>query len=315
MKTLFSASLLLPAVLFLGPMAVFAQGTVEISTNKAQYGYGEVIEIRMTISNPTDQMFELSGSTSCQAQFLLDDFNSYANTICTLDDLRVQFSPGSWRSWIWTIDPPVIGLPASVEEHHTLVGYYPGTELADTTTFDAPQFLGGRISVGIGLGVLPSEIESVKDSLLVEVLSSHEHSQGLSETWQISGVAVDSAVVRYVKDSRFSYFEALRYIGYAQIVAVEAEPGRIPSADLIPAYPNPCHDKCTIGLVLTRPEQVRVVVYDILGREVETVHEGFLSSGLRHLFSFDARSLVSGLYLYRAEGDSFSASGSVFLVK
>lgn len=291
-----------------------AQGALSVRTDRPAYAYGEAIELHVTISNPTEETFRLGGSSTCQAQFRFDGFDSRAHTVCTLDEVEIAFPPGSERTWSWVIRPEVLGLP-DTGDRHTVVGYYPGTELADTTTVEAPRFLGGRLGVGLARNASADEIAPVKDSLDVQVLSSFETEQGLSEIWQISGVAVDSAVAHYREDARFRYIEVLRSIQYDRVVGVEERPEIRASAALTPAYPNPFVDASTFMLEPPRTEHVRVVVYDLLGRMVDVLHDGVLSGGSRHRFSFEAGSLPSGLYVYGVDGASFSASGTVLLAR
>ncbi len=50
--------------------------------------------------------------------------------------------------------------------------------------------------------------------------------------------------------------------------------------------------------VLDRPADVRLVIYDVLGREVARLTDGILDIG-RHEVVFDASDLPSGMYLIR----------------
>lgn len=63
-------------------------------------------------------------------------------------------------------------------------------------------------------------------------------------------------------------------------------------------YPNPLQFEATITLEFSRTEQVHVAVYDMLGREMAVVVDGVQPAD-RHGVQFDARSLPSGVYLYR----------------
>lgn len=87
------------------------------------------------------------------------------------------------------------------------------------------------------------------------------------------------------------------------------EAGRISGAGSLKprlaAYPNPLvgSSEATVALTLDTPNEARVVVYDVLGREVATLHAGELAPGT-HTFALDGRSLPAGLYLIRAESGS-----------
>lgn len=59
---------------------------------------------------------------------------------------------------------------------------------------------------------------------------------------------------------------------------------------------------------------VRLVVYNVLGREVARLVEGSLPAG-PHRVVFDATSLPSGRYYYRLEAGSFTEARSMTLAK
>jgi hypothetical protein len=59
---------------------------------------------------------------------------------------------------------------------------------------------------------------------------------------------------------------------------------------------------------------VRLAVYDVLGREVAVLVDGVQSPG-RHEVVFDARNLASGVYVYRMTAGAFSASKTLTIVR
>ena len=87
---------------------------------------------------------------------------------------------------------------------------------------------------------------------------------------------------------------------------------------LKPAYPNPFNPSATIRYALPEAADVRLVVYDVVGREVARLVEGKRPAGY-HRVRFDGSRLASGLYLYRlvakGEAGAFSKTGRMVLVK
>ena len=81
------------------------------------------------------------------------------------------------------------------------------------------------------------------------------------------------------------------------------------------AYPNPFNPETQVTLMVATPQQVRVDVYDVVGRRVALLHDGLLEADQLHRFVFDARNLPSGIYLYRILGERFRDTKSVMLVK
>ncbi len=66
------------------------------------------------------------------------------------------------------------------------------------------------------------------------------------------------------------------------------------------AYPNPTARGATVPFDLPEAAEVRVAVYDLLGREVAVLAEGLHEAG-RHRARFEVPRLASGVYVIRAE--------------
>ncbi len=79
-------------------------------------------------------------------------------------------------------------------------------------------------------------------------------------------------------------------------------------------YPNPFNPETTIRYHLARPGTVRLGVYDVLGREVAMLAEGFKPAG-EHAARFEGAGLPSGLYVYRLHAGAFSQERTMLLVK
>ncbi len=65
------------------------------------------------------------------------------------------------------------------------------------------------------------------------------------------------------------------------------------------AYPNPFNPSTTISYDLPEAAEVTLLVYDMLGREVQQTLVGHQAAGANHQVSFEAQGLASGTYLYR----------------
>ncbi len=79
-------------------------------------------------------------------------------------------------------------------------------------------------------------------------------------------------------------------------------------------YPNPFNPVTSIKFTLPQSENVKLVVFDILGREVKTLVNEFRHQGVYEV-SFDASSLSSGAYFYRLDAGEFTATKKMFLIK
>ncbi|MBI2620437.1 MAG: T9SS type A sorting domain-containing protein [Ignavibacteriales bacterium] len=71
------------------------------------------------------------------------------------------------------------------------------------------------------------------------------------------------------------------------------------------AYPNPFNPSTMVTFDLPHESHVKITVYDILGREVQTLLNG-LQLGGTHLITFDPSRLRSGIYFCRADAGTWS---------
>lgn len=82
-------------------------------------------------------------------------------------------------------------------------------------------------------------------------------------------------------------------------VAVEAD--EVPSGVVLEGnYPNPFNLQTTISFLVPETAHMRLVVYDMLGRQVVVLVDGVRAVGT-HEAVFDGSGLPSGTYLYRLE--------------
>ena len=86
------------------------------------------------------------------------------------------------------------------------------------------------------------------------------------------------------------------------------------SISLSQNYPNPFNPTTVISAQWTEQSRVKLVVYDLLGREVSTLANGEYQAGV-HLFAFDGKRFASGIYLYRLTIGSLSFVRKMVLMK
>ncbi len=92
-----------------------------------------------------------------------------------------------------------------------------------------------------------------------------------------------------------------------------AAAGAAPAAG-VAVYPNPSLGAATLTFSLDADAEVRLTVYDALGREVTVPAEGALEAG-PHAVAFDGSGLPSGVYLWRLEGGGRVESGRLTLLR
>lgn len=84
--------------------------------------------------------------------------------------------------------------------------------------------------------------------------------------------------------------------------------------DLVQNYPNPFNPSTEIAFALPEAAEVRLVVYDALGRTVARLVDGALPAG-RHRVQWNAANLASGVYVYRLTAGSFESTRRMIFLK
>ena len=136
-----------------------------------------------------------------------------------------------------------------------------------------------------------------------------------------SFIARDIHVGRNTSVALNSYWAAVSFQPVAQAATGKDELAKETIAQEVPDtyalgqnYPNPFNPTTSIPFSLPEASHVRLVVYDMLGRVVDTVIDGELNAGY-HNATFDASTYPSGTYVYRIEASGFTSTQKMVLVK
>jgi plastocyanin len=79
-------------------------------------------------------------------------------------------------------------------------------------------------------------------------------------------------------------------------------------------YPNPFNSSTTIQYSLQSATDVKLTLFDMLGREVQQLYEGPAASGT-HELTLDASGLAGGMYFYRLQTPLASSARSLVYLK
>jgi hypothetical protein len=79
-------------------------------------------------------------------------------------------------------------------------------------------------------------------------------------------------------------------------------------------FPNPFNPKTVVSSWLRAASEVRLVVYDVLGRQVAVLVNERRAAG-SYQDSFDATGLASGVYIYRLTAGSFVESRTMVILR
>jgi hypothetical protein len=136
------------------------------------------------------------------------------------------------------------------------------------------------------------------------------------------------ATVKFLDDHKLQMVAESARSGLVNENASMYNPGKIikvevetPEENVIPEtfnlaqnYPNPFNPTTTIEFALPIDSQVKLSVYDILGREVVTLIDGKMQAGNHHV-SFDAAKFATGVYFYRLKAGDRVFQKKMMLIK
>ncbi len=167
-----------------------------------------------------------------------------------------------------------------------------------------------------------------------------EHAEGaaqyqlqLSESHDFSSTVWDTTVVTVVrqytatlKEGHFYYWRVRAenssgYSDWSSVFEFETQVLTSAGADDVPInfglsqnYPNPFNPVTVIRYQIATQTDVKLQVFDILGREIIVLANGPHEQGYYEV-SFDGRNLSSGIYIYRLTAGSYSTSRQMLVVR
>lgn len=304
------------AYMFFTNSYLFAQGKLFVETNKTSYNYGEPIIVTVTILNDSDTSFTIWGSSSCRTNIGFDTVS--LPFACTTDYSPLMFPKYSSQSWVWELDPSVLGIPTTNGEH-IIYGYSFQTNQKDSVVISAPKYYGGYIEVNINKEATESEIQLLKNNLGATIISSWTSSIDSSrhDKWQIFGHSIDSLALAYQNDSgniKFAVERNLFTFDSSFITSSESEIIIKNEVVLDQNYPNPFNPKTTISYFIPEASFVTLKIYDVLGREIITAVNEEQTIG-NYKIDFYGDELSSGIYFYQIKTKNYIETKKMLLLK
>jgi len=247
----------------------------------------------------------------------------------------VYFLKNGGTSWTYAgLDSVLIrGLVSSGDSTYALtVGR--GVSLLRSSSFaflqfNSPAFSFDTVNVGQSKDIQVAFTNSGTDTLKVSAVTSRggpfspqqatttvnpQQSSGITVRFTPSSTGAFAATIKIASNSSHSPDSAVVFG-----IAVSATSVR--SSDILPRkyvldqnYPNPFNPTTTIRFSIVKLSIVDLKIYDLLGREVETLVDGPMEAGT-HEVTFDATRFASGIYFYRLKAGSFTATKKLVLIK
>jgi hypothetical protein len=108
---------------------------------------------------------------------------------------------------------------------------------------------------------------------------------------------------------------SLDLVSVTGLVGVSGKNNESPASyELSQNYPNPFNPSTVIGYSIPEAGNIRLSVYDVLGKEVRVLLDEFRKAG-NYEVSFDASDLAAGVYFYRIQAGMFRDTKKMILVK
>ncbi len=117
-------------------------------------------------------------------------------------------------------------------------------------------------------------------------------------------------------DNRMGWgvIDAVRAIDYLKTLTGVLPPELPAEASLDQNYPNPFNPRTVVSYQVSVAGEVRLVVYDLLGREVAVLVSERKDPG-RYRVEFDAAGLSSGVYLYRLQTGGYTRTRKLMVLR
>jgi hypothetical protein len=101
----------------------------------------------------------------------------------------------------------------------------------------------------------------------------------------------------------------------SDVISIQNISTEIPSKySLGQNYPNPFNPMCNVQFTMCNEGKVKLIVYDIMGRDVQTLVNEKLNAGTYEV-KFDGSGLPSGVYFYKLITEGFTETKKMLLIK
>lgn len=294
---------------------LFSQGLFTVSTDKTNYSYGEIIEVEVSIFNNTDSIIifhpecvypiwvRVKGVEFIEMHSLADGCERY-------------LAKGERETWAYQLSPSILGFPVKDGEQ---IIYGSGYSHLDSVKITAPKYYGGIIEVKYDYVLEKEKRDNFLNSLNASVIKRDtiKDIQQIDELWSIQNRSIDSVVYEQNRSQeRFGYVDTYRLFeqGNRIVTSINKEEP-IPSFYvLMNNYPNPFNPSTTITYQLPKQIKIKIIICDILGREVATIVNEEKSAG-KYSVLFDGNNLSSGIYFYQLLTDDIILTKKLVLMK
>jgi hypothetical protein len=204
---------------------------------------------------------------------------------------------------------------AYTERPVSITGYYqffPAASSGDRFGVNVGLFKGGVDGTCIAIAAIanPTETTSYTQFTAVFNYQSEEIPDTCVAEFMIIGPG--TGLDAYAHPGSYYLIDDL---AFSNVPVSVDEPVNLPAQfSLQQNYPNPFNPSTSIQFSLSNGAQVKLRVFNILGKEVATLVNEWRSAG-RYNEKFDASKFSSGVYFYRLDTGNYSAMKQMLLIK
>lgn len=145
-----------------------------------------------------------------------------------------------------------------------------------------------------------------------------QYNNGLPQLITLTAVAYGSlaaGILAVFLGTDFNAADGARIYKWLKTIGIHPTSSEIPNEySLSQNYPNPFNPNSNIKFQISKLSDVRLIVFDALGREVETLVNRQLKPGTYEV-DFDGSKLSSGVYFYKLVANDFTETKKMVLVK
>jgi hypothetical protein len=181
----------------------------------------------------------------------------------------------------------------------------------------------GAPDFSMPLAVVPSNTDGTAGevSLTADVINPILNSVGMAQNetrafaWTVWVTDGKDTVQVATYANATGHTPIFRTINLKKLTETSLEDNNLPKEfSLSQNYPNPFNPSTVINFSLPQDAQVKLTVYDMLGREVAVMVNELRSAGT-YSIAVDGRSMASGIYVYRLEAGNRTFTRKMTLIK
>jgi hypothetical protein len=190
--------------------------------------------------------------------------------------------------------------------------YFPAASSGDRFYVDAVLTKGGIDNIPVAVGAVA--ISAATSSYTQFSATFVYQTSDIPDTCYIQISIVGPGTGPQSTPHAGSYY-LLDDLAFSGSTDVENQSSLVPAAmNLEQNYPNPFNPSTTISYSLSKASYVKLSVYNVLGKELITLADGFQTAG-NHSARFLASNMASGVYFYRLEAGGYTAMKQMLLIK